>query len=842
MKRNLVKLLAISLAGMMTFSLCACKNEEKKSVEGVEFWGAYSSEKVLQDVVDIYDDIKKDPSVSVTAIRGEEEAYQIIMTATKEDVPSYDVVLNDLKSSSGDTFSKENIKVYHELYIHVNLGTEYYTESGYYPDGLAPFEGVKAVGENSFKANNNQGLYISFDVPQDQPSGTYSGTMEILIGEGVKEIPVELNVSPVTITEETHVQSSFLNEWYFYRGELDTTEEMFDLYNKFMFDYRCGCNNVTVYSEDVEYYAEKVCEYAALPECPGYNIPWFTRNYEDSGYILNGRELNVKHSYDVDKLILYLETIAYEGLEKGVDPFKKAFIYGWDEPDLGFGVARATTYIKEWSYIVRQCKNIVIDKLKNDSKIQGNEQLPKILESLDNIPHLVLSSKYLSSNIDLELEDTTYGPYFSHLETDGARNMYRHGEEDYPLWWYGCVAPDYPYPTYHIDDNVLSARIESWMKADYNIQGNLYWSTCLYSEPAQGGSIVYPENFYTGEAARTLNTNGEGFLVYPGKKYGVDGPISSLRMEQIRDGLEEYEMLYYLSETYKSVSKSIGEEFSEDAFMRYIYDRLYSGTKVGTTAKNFEDTRALLLDVCELAESDATVCLMNVAVGSGSYSFEVFVKDGYELKQAGTTVSNKRAVNGGNVYTVSIVPANGDVLDISVDAGGTVYGLNLSFGSSSTSYNAKEFDENEYITERYVKVKTKLVDAKTVNPDAADGEKYLQIKLDDAEKDVYQDFLITGSVVTSMSEKDNKCVIRIYNVSENEVNVKLALKYESKDEYKTWSNYTLKSGMNEIALNNMEGLRWKSIKSIKQFRLIVGKEGDKARDYLYFVDMSVYQK
>ena len=35
--------------------------------------------------------------------------------------------------------------------------------------------------------------------------------------------------------------------------------------------------------------------------------------------------------------------------------------------------------------------------------------------------------------------------------------------------------------------------------------------------------------------------NGDGYLFYPGAKYGADYPFASMRLEAIRDGLEEYE-------------------------------------------------------------------------------------------------------------------------------------------------------------------------------------------------------------------------------------------------------------------------------------------------------------
>ncbi len=37
--------------------------------------------------------------------------------------------------------------------------------------------------------------------------------------------------------------------------------------------------------------------------------------------------------------------------------------------------------------------------------------------------------------------------------------------------------------------------------------------------------------------------NGDGYLAYPGTPFGIEGPIGSIRMEQVREGLEDYELL-----------------------------------------------------------------------------------------------------------------------------------------------------------------------------------------------------------------------------------------------------------------------------------------------------------
>ncbi|MBE5749457.1 MAG: DUF4091 domain-containing protein [Clostridiales bacterium] len=847
MKNKVLKrILPCALAFTMLLSACDNKKSDGNfaKIGDVEFWSTYSTEKVLQNNIDAYAEIKKSAELNVSAVKGEEEAAQIIMTTKEKAVDSYDVTVGDL-TSGDNTFSKDNVKVYHQKYVEITGADEYYIDQGFYPDCLVPFDGVKKVKENQIPANSNQGLYVSFDVPENQASGTYTGQITVTIGGENKSIPLSLTVVNAAIGAETHTKSIFLNEWYFYRGELDETEEMYDAYNKFLFDYRVGCNDVILASYDAEYYAERVCEYAKLKECPTYNIPYFAMNCKGGGVYLNGRELKGHHVYNPTLLKKYFKAIAYEGFKENVDPFAKAVIYGYDEPELNFVKYNNYTMdyviecIDEWAYVVRQCKNNVIEELRADPSVNGHAMFDQIITSLDNVPHVVTQCTYLNLDLDLENEDFVYSPEFQFMSSEEAREKYRLSEDN-ELWWYGCTAPEYPYPTYHIDDTLLSARVLSWMQKDYDIQGNLYWSTSSYQSVINGQSTM-PEDYYGG----IVPTDGEGLLLYPGAKYGVYGPLPSMRLEQIRDGLEEYEMIYSMSEIYKTVAKEIGVDFDEKAVMFYLYDTMYSGTKVNTTSKNFEKQRALLLDLFELASSSSRVCVMDVKEIAGKYEFTVY-SDNSDLKNKGEVITSKIAKGNGYVYTITSSLDSGDELDLSVTADGASCGVKFNLGDSAISYDAAYAYDNEIINRRSDKSTPvevgELIDATTVNPNAAAGEKYLPISLGEA-KDAAQDFLlIDKDVIKKLSAKDRKFVVRLYSTAEEEISASILLKYANGESgYSTYDNsIKIKPGENILIINNIDGFLWRRIKGIENIRIQIGSKGDAARSCIYFIDMSVY--
>jgi hypothetical protein len=111
------------------------------------------------------------------------------------------------------------------------------------------------------------------------------------------------------------------------------------------------------------------------------------------------------------------------------------------------------------------------------------------------------------------------------------------------VWWYVCWEPNYPYCNFYVNEPGIDHRILFWQQYDYNVDGLLYWSSNHWG---------YVENPWTDmNTVKWLDTEvyGDGSLLYPGKPVNVNGPCASLRLEIIRDGIEDFDMLV-LAEKY----------------------------------------------------------------------------------------------------------------------------------------------------------------------------------------------------------------------------------------------------------------------------------------------------
>jgi hypothetical protein len=85
--------------------------------------------------------------------------------------------------------------------------------------------------------------------------------------------------------------------------------------------------------------------------------------------------------------------------------------------------------------------------------------------------------------------------------------------------------------------------------------GFLYWHVTFYD--AAGN------NTYTLRSPFSKTGPGDGILVYPGASYGQLDPIPSIRLLNMRDGIEDYQLLTMLRE-------AKGAEFADELVSRIV--------------------------------------------------------------------------------------------------------------------------------------------------------------------------------------------------------------------------------------------------------------------------------
>ena len=130
-----------------------------------------------------------------------------------------------------------------------------------------------------------------------------------------------------------------------------------------------------------------------------------------------------------------------------------------------------------------------------------------------------------------------------------AEQLRREGKE---VWWYICVVPVHPYANWFIEYPTIESRLlTGTMSYKYQVDGFLYYLINLWDRnkrPISSGP--YTDWFgATFENRRGEIPNGDGSLLCA----GPEGPLSTIRLENVRDGLDDYEYLHLLQETVNKV-------------------------------------------------------------------------------------------------------------------------------------------------------------------------------------------------------------------------------------------------------------------------------------------------
>ncbi|NWG14419.1 MAG: DUF4091 domain-containing protein, partial [Acidobacteria bacterium] len=149
------------------------------------------------------------------------------------------------------------------------------------------------------------------------------------------------------------------------------------------------------------------------------------------------------------------------------------------------------------------------------------------------------------------------------------------------ITWYISCDQKYPQPNYFIDGPAMDPVMVPWITWRYGMNGILYWDIGYGSQTTD--PWLDPVTFLSGFLCSDgYVLNGEGCLVYPGdraRRYAgqanVDGPVSSLRLELLREGIEDYEYLWLM--------KSLGDTESADRFAREMV------VDVSTFSRNVEE-------------------------------------------------------------------------------------------------------------------------------------------------------------------------------------------------------------------------------------------------------------
>lgn len=583
--------------------------ENSSAASDAIIWQAYNTENILQgESVTSGRQVSESQPLVFSDLQNGTDSTQLMIRANSA-ISSYSFKAGTLYSDSGAQLYASDFEVLVEKYVYIGTdsaekkgGSYGWKGAGYYPDALVPIDRIIKKNENTISANKQQGLWINVNIPATQKAGTYTG-YGVLTLNGVEfNVPMEVTVYNAYLSEKNNNRSCFLtwdDHFQYGEGADRTNSQMYDAYYYFLNDRRiCPGNNRWWNSGTYEEFANTFYEKIMLNDkVSTYRIPADKESYDDIyGYLNALIEKNIEvwdsgeHINFFDKAIFYLNDEPLQPQKNTSSADGKESISEWND------VKQSQTYI-------HNAQTALQYKLDDYPELKaGLLDVRNVLTT--NVDYATITggtySYYGTKTYPNYFNDTymdTPCPTFDHLNNASERASYLSTFDH--LWFYGCLLPNLPYPGYHIDSTLIAQRMITWMQYSYGIEGSVYWATnyCLRKDT---DTYVTPDVWTD---AYTLGYSaGDGRLVYPGVTYDIYGPITSMRLENIRNSFQDYEYFLMIDAMIDEYNQTHSTAYTScnDLLASYTAN-MFSGTQVTASFKSntFNSYRTTLLSIIE---------------------------------------------------------------------------------------------------------------------------------------------------------------------------------------------------------------------------------------------------
>ena len=515
---------------MLFILLCFIGN----SVQGAPF-ECFAVSDLVRIFEDGYNCPKPQKSLKIFGIRNEHVSAQCVIKAN-QDLQNVTVSLSPLKHIDLPTSIPTNSLEWNFVgSILIEENTPKYRKTDLIRTAPAKFPDYLAEDNEVFvNKGNYKAVYLTIKIPRNAEAGEYKGAVTIQTDKADVSLPLSLKVYPLTLPDDRHLKVA---EWH-------TTGD----FKKF---HGIDASDSERFFEMLKVYAENMAEHRQ-------NV--FRVSL---GLITCKRTTNGSLKFDFSRFDKWADTFWDTGR---MDLLETGFVArfgegGWSSKEIMLRDFRAqmesngkriTVPGKEY---LRQFLPALENHLREKSWLE--KTIFHIADEPSN--HNVMSWREASEYVHryapalrrIDAIETTHCfdrleiwvPKLDHLAT--WHDVFKRAQnQGYELWFYTVgIFQKGSYPNKTVDVPLIESRILHWLNYRFGLKGYLHWGF----------------NRWTDDPFAAPGTHrGDGWHVYPRK----DGLINSLRWEQMRNGIQDYEYLYMLEDKISKMKTGLSERLS----------------------------------------------------------------------------------------------------------------------------------------------------------------------------------------------------------------------------------------------------------------------------------------
>lgn len=484
------------------------------SADGIAAGFATSMEKVLPRAGVPSLDVRP---ARVSAARNERESFQVVVYPFERDLKQVQVRVVGMKSGDGTPLPGSCITAPPVGYVETKRTPPYGSSHvGWWPDPILTF-----MDRADIAMGDAQSFWVNIDVPKDQPAGLYRGKLEV-VSDGKALLAYDLSVrvygfampdaSPlpmaITFWPHDHLQGGQNNaEQETWRSEPDYPIRAWRKHKSewadFLAEYYITMDSLYAYA-DWEPQFDELKRLKDAGKLGTFNLGYYSK------YPASEDGVQAWRAATIDTLRPRYEKAKDLGI------LDKAYIYGCDEhPKEEFPwVEKAAAAIKA--------------------------EFPDVMVMTTTYDH--------SYGMETEIKSMdAWCPLTPRYNKEAADEVRGQGKQ---VWWYICCGPHHPFPNMFIEYPAIDGRIlMGAMTAKFRPDGFLYYQISIWNsrKPIDTG----PFTDWDPRSWTTYHGDGSWTCI------GPDGtPLPTVRLENFRDGLEDYAYFRVLEATVAKVKAS----------------------------------------------------------------------------------------------------------------------------------------------------------------------------------------------------------------------------------------------------------------------------------------------
>ncbi|HUQ67322.1 MAG TPA: glycoside hydrolase domain-containing protein [Flavitalea sp.] len=524
---------------------------------------------------------KTNRKINVAGAGNEHVPFQVVITnpippGRRPKAPGgFFITGSALTSKNGKTIPQSQVNFYLEHYIMLYAKSGPVGAEGAWPDALAPVKEPFNMA-SQYSVVKNRPVWVDVKIPAQTPAGIYSGTITVTRdGKKVETLNIDIRVYGFSIPEKTsfvtymNISKNWMSGFYHKESSSPEMDKLTQTYYDFLYEHRME--------------------------------PWFNDQLSPQ-VTLNGDKVEVKfddsrYDYYLNKLKsnrVLLEAIPNDLSRQMKDKkFSKAFN---DKVKSYLSQLKAYFDKNGWKHAL--VINSPIDEPNTKEDYDETREWAKLVhEAAPGVPFLATESPVT--------DDPEWGNLTGHVnnfsihgnalnESEVKKAIKTEQSKGGEMTWYISCDQMYPQPNYFIDAPAMDPVMVPWITESYKMTGILYWAANFWTETPNPwlDAVTFISGYLCSDG---YVLNGEGSFLYPGdyvKRYtnqpDVNGPVSSIRFELLREGIEDYDYIQML--------KNAGDTaFADDIVSKMVID-------VSTFSRNVEDLYAARKAMAERLE------------------------------------------------------------------------------------------------------------------------------------------------------------------------------------------------------------------------------------------------